>query len=230
MVCTLGSELISETNLLKMSSTLSTSSDTNSEYSWSATAWASLVVGADPSSKAPAESMSICMRKYKHGHTESVSLEPPFSPNCHQDLGFWEELSSPPRHAPVCQTDGSLCNRKSSTLKQPRNTLGYQCVSLCVKDKPSKEEVFKQKQVTKQKDAIHGVRLGAGDRSYLIRNNRIDVLRNQYGGVEVPLCSSNVAQRMIELFERIALVPRTLWDEMRLRIRISHPQGAHTVG
>jgi len=53
-----------------------------------------------------------------------------------------------------------------------------------VDDKPSKEEVFKQKQVTKQKDAIHGVRLGAGDRSYLIRNNRIDVLRNQYGGVE----------------------------------------------
>ena len=56
-----------------------------------------------------------------------------------------------------------------------------------MQDKPSKEEVFRQKQVTKKKDAIHGVRLGAGDRSYLVRNNRIDVLRNQYGGVEVRL-------------------------------------------
>jgi hypothetical protein len=58
-------------------------------------------------------------------------------------------------------------------------------VLLNVQEKPTKEEVFKQKQVTKEKDAIHGVRLGAGDRSYLIRNNRIDVLKNQYGGVEV---------------------------------------------
>ena len=61
----------------------------------------------------------------------------------------------------------------------------YRERSLVMQDKPTKEEVFKQKQVTKEKDTIHGVRLGAGDRSYLIRNNRIDVLRNQYGGVEV---------------------------------------------
>ena len=43
----------------------------------------------------------------------------------------------------------------------------------------------KLKAVTKEKDSIFGVRMGAGDRSYLVRNNKIDVFKNRFGGVEV---------------------------------------------
>lgn len=45
--------------------------------------------------------------------------------------------------------------------------------------------MFKQKQVTKEKNRIHGVRMGAGDRSYLVRDNEISVFKNRFGGVEV---------------------------------------------
>ena len=33
-------------------------------------------------------------------------------------------------------------------------------------------------------DDIRGVRMGAGERSYLVRDRRIDVLRNVHGGVQ----------------------------------------------
>ncbi len=53
-VWTMGSELMREANLVYTISTLSTSSDTNSEYSSSAMACASLVVGDCPRSKVSA--------------------------------------------------------------------------------------------------------------------------------------------------------------------------------
>mmetsp|Transcript_3320 Transcript_3320/g.7489 ORF Transcript_3320/g.7489 Transcript_3320/m.7489 type:complete len:285 (-) Transcript_3320:136-990(-) len=56
--CRMGLEEMSETNFVKMSSTLSTSSDTNSANTWSATACASLVVGACPMSMAATRSSS----------------------------------------------------------------------------------------------------------------------------------------------------------------------------
>ena len=36
----------------------------------------------------------------------------------------------------------------------------------------------------REKDAIRGVRLGAGDRSYLLHDKKISVLRNVHGGVQ----------------------------------------------
>lgn len=39
-----------------------------------------------------------------------------------------------------------------------------------------------------KRDPIYGVRLGGKDRSYLIKNGQIDVLRNVIGGVQVKLC------------------------------------------
>lgn len=32
---------------------------------------------------------------------------------------------------------------------------------------------------------VHAVRLGVGDRSYLVRDKQIEVLKNVYGGVQV---------------------------------------------
>lgn len=37
----------------------------------------------------------------------------------------------------------------------------------------------------REKDAILGVRLGAGGRSYMVQDKKIGVLRNVHGGVQV---------------------------------------------
>lgn len=34
---------------------------------------------------------------------------------------------------------------------------------------------------------MHAVRLGVGDRSYLVRDKQIEVLKNVYGGVQVSI-------------------------------------------
>ena len=39
-------------------------------------------------------------------------------------------------------------------------------------------------------DDIRGVRMGAGERSYLVRDRRIDVLKNVHGGVQARRASS----------------------------------------
>ena len=35
-----------------------------------------------------------------------------------------------------------------------------------------------------KRQSIHGVVMGAGDRSYVVRDNEIDVMKNVLGGVE----------------------------------------------
>ena len=45
--------------------------------------------------------------------------------------------------------------------------------------------MFKDKTAVRKDTPIKGVRMGAGDRSYLVRDNQIDVLKNMYGGVQV---------------------------------------------
>ena len=47
---------------------------------------------------------------------------------------------------------------------------------------PAAEE-FRDASVAEHDD-IRGVRMGAGERSYLVRDRRIDVLRNVHGGVQ----------------------------------------------
>jgi hypothetical protein len=61
-----------------------------------------------------------------------------------------------------------------------------------VDEVPTEEEKFAGRQVTKEKEKIHGVRMGAGSRSYLVRDNKIDVFRNVYGGVQDTGVSFNV--------------------------------------
>ncbi len=57
---------------------------------------------------------------------------------------------------------------------------------LVVQDVPSQEErMFKDKTAVRKDTPIKGVRMGAGERSYLVRDNQIDVLKNMYGGVQV---------------------------------------------
>ena len=48
-----------------------------------------------------------------------------------------------------------------------------------------KRERQRREQEIAQREAIRGMKMGAKDRSYLIRDGEIDVLRNVYGGVEV---------------------------------------------
>ena len=61
-----------------------------------------------------------------------------------------------------------------------------------LQEKPTKEEMNQnQKAVTKERESIYGVRMGAGDRSYLVRDNKIGVFKNRYGGVEVSLSFAN---------------------------------------
>ncbi len=57
-----------------------------------------------------------------------------------------------------------------------------------MQDAPSTEErMFKDKTAVRKDTPIKGVRMCAGDRSYLVRDNQIDVLKNMYGGVQVSL-------------------------------------------
>jgi hypothetical protein len=62
-----------------------------------------------------------------------------------------------------------------------------------LQERPSDAERLKDRQVSdSSEDAIYGIRMGAGDHSYLVRDRKIDVLRNVRGGVEVcnaELCS-----------------------------------------
>ncbi|KAK9809515.1 hypothetical protein WJX73_007383 [Symbiochloris irregularis] len=49
---------------------------------------------------------------------------------------------------------------------------------------PAKEERLRKDREVAARDAISGVRMGVGDRSYLVREGQIDVLRNVHGGVQ----------------------------------------------
>ena len=54
-------------------------------------------------------------------------------------------------------------------------------------------------------DDIRGVRMGAGERSYLVRDRRIDVLRNVHGGVQArPPCSPARAGGLAALAGRLS--------------------------
>ncbi len=59
---------------------------------------------------------------------------------------------------------------------------------------PSTAERFKDKYAQNKETPIKGVRMGAGERSYLVRDDHIDVLKNVYGGVQV--CPHNASLRM----------------------------------
>ncbi|KAA6427924.1 hypothetical protein WJX79_002136 [Trebouxia sp. C0005] len=50
--------------------------------------------------------------------------------------------------------------------------------------RPVKEEVRRDRPAGQAGKEVHGVRLGAGDRSYLVRDKQIEVLKNVYGGVQ----------------------------------------------
>lgn len=49
---------------------------------------------------------------------------------------------------------------------------------------PAKEARQRRDREVAEKEAISGVRMGIGDRSYLVREGQIDVLHNVYGGVQ----------------------------------------------
>lgn len=57
---------------------------------------------------------------------------------------------------------------------------------------PAEEEADRKRRSNRRssvkRDPIYGVRLGGKDRSYLIKNGQIDVLRNVIGGVQVSHC------------------------------------------
>ncbi|KAL3144985.1 hypothetical protein ABBQ32_003489 [Trebouxia sp. C0010 RCD-2024] len=53
-----------------------------------------------------------------------------------------------------------------------------------VDDRPITEEVRKERPAGQAGKEVHAVRLGVGDRSYLVRDKQIEVLKNVYGGVQ----------------------------------------------
>ncbi len=58
-------------------------------------------------------------------------------------------------------------------------------VITAAQDTKEEEEAYKTpSKQGREKDAIRGVRLGASDRSYLLHDNKISVLRNVHGGVQ----------------------------------------------
>ncbi len=59
-------------------------------------------------------------------------------------------------------------------------------VNVCLQDKPNAKELRTplRDKVVGKRQSIHGVVMGAGDRSYVVRDNEIDVMRNVMGGVE----------------------------------------------
>lgn len=54
-----------------------------------------------------------------------------------------------------------------------------------VQVRPVKEETRNDRPAGQAGKEVHAVRLGAGDRSYLVRDKQIEVLKNVYGGVQV---------------------------------------------
>ena len=54
-----------------------------------------------------------------------------------------------------------------------------------VQEKPTTAEIRKDRPQGQAGKEVHGVRLGAKDRSYLVRDKQIEVLKNTYGGVKV---------------------------------------------
>ena len=75
-------------------------------------------------------------------------------------------------------------------------------VTACLQPPPSavkrerqrREQEVQQREA--QREAIRGMKMGARDRSYLVRDGEIDVLRNVYGGVEVCLPRCLPAERL----------------------------------
>lgn len=54
-----------------------------------------------------------------------------------------------------------------------------------LQDTPDVDELKTPAKGGREKDAILGVRLGAGGRSYMVQDKKIGVLRNVHGGVQV---------------------------------------------
>ncbi len=57
-----------------------------------------------------------------------------------------------------------------------------------MQESPAAEELKTPAKRGREKDAILGVRLGAGGRSYMVQEKKIGVLRNVHGGVQVGYC------------------------------------------
>lgn len=51
------------------------------------------------------------------------------------------------------------------------------------------ETVRKDRPAGQAGKEVHAVRLGVGDRSYLVRDKQIEVLKNVYGGVQVSVAT-----------------------------------------
>ena len=54
-----------------------------------------------------------------------------------------------------------------------------------MQEQPADGEMQKDRSVGRKGKEVYGVRLGAKDRSFLVRDKQIEVLKNVYGGVEV---------------------------------------------
>ena len=54
-----------------------------------------------------------------------------------------------------------------------------------VQEQPAGKEMENDRQIGGKGKEVLGVRLGAKDRSYLVRDKQIEVLKNVFGGVEV---------------------------------------------
>jgi len=79
-----------------------------------------------------------------------------------------------------------LSTQANSLSKAKVACCTFECSIDCgIQVHPVKEEVRRDRPAGQAGKEVHGVRLGAGDRSYLVRDKQIEVLKNVYGGVQV---------------------------------------------
>lgn len=82
---------------------------------------------------------------------------------------------------------------------------------MTVQERPVEKAIRPDRAQGQAGKQVYGVRLGAGDRSYLVRDKQIEVLKNTYGGVKVHMSNSMPCYPFLSL---LASRPETLPSSM----------------
>jgi len=113
-----------------------------------------------------------------------LKLEPFWTPHPYDSvLGACTTSLSRAAHIHLVMFPYTQANSLSKA-KVAYGSLDYM-IDCVIQVRPVKEEVRRDRPAGQAGKEVHGVRLGAGDRSYLVRDKQIEVLKNVYGGVQV---------------------------------------------
>lgn len=84
-----------------------------------------------------------------------------------------------------------------------------------IQEQPGDKEMEKDRRIGGKGKEVLGVRLGAKDRSYLVRDKQIEVLKNVFGGVEVsvhnrPAYVISSVRLCVPYIDLLSLSPHTM--------------------